>query len=559
VLREPQEHFYSDEPPREWRPVPRNRADRFDSTRLDTRRAAINAAHFVRATAYTQHEFWYLERAHEFLTQLGRTDEAAQLVEQNRHRFIGHYLRDPFFAARAREAADPTTELGLLAQAIQAQPNQWSAYYALARAQLRHRQPQLAQQTLLAYPQFRSKEAHPVGLSNEAGDAGTLLHKAGEAELARPLLELSLRLRTGAAAEMWSGIRLAMTNGDYRAAIDWAQQLHDRYHSEWGLTNVAMFSFMRGEADEGWRAFNEAAQTQAAAEPWLAALIGHRIAGAEDRTLVEFIQNWKRTSGPPQFEALLKEHFLFNMLMIDRPASEQSLRTVLAFGGHSGDRAYGILASGYDALRREDHANAAGHFTQLHNVLMNVSANSKRSSAYVLPYMTLALLRMDKHDEAQALVRSARQRIGTDFYTLMAQAFLDGHAGRAAQARTGLWEAFLERPSAADLPIPPTFQILEACEALLDLSGDDSYRVLLVDLARRQGRAWPVSWAFAFEAKYATDQEERLHALGTALFLDRRSERLTSFSASERNQAAAWFTQNNPFAGRDRKLQTAAR
>ena len=43
-----------------------------------------------------------------------------------------------------------------------------------------------------------------------------------------------------------------------------------------------------------------------------------------------------------------------------------------------------------------------------------------------------------------------------------------------------------------------------------------------------------------------------------ALFLDRRSERLTGFSAAERNRAAAWFAQNNPFAGTHRKLQTAA-
>ncbi len=42
-------------------------------------------------------------------------------------------------------------------------------------------------------------------------------------------------------------------------------------------------------------------------------------------------------------------------------------------------------------------------------------------------------------------------------------------------------------------------------------------------------------------------------------FIAARYERLTGFSVAQRNRAADWFAQNNPFAGRDRKLQTAAR
>ena len=58
---------------------------------------------------------------------------------------------------------------------------------------------------------------------------------------------------------------------------------------------------------------------------------------------------------------------------------------------------------------------------------------------------------------------------------------------------------------------------------------------------------WPWSWAYAFEAKYATDARERERTLGIALYLDPHSEHLAGFSAKERRLAAEWFAKNNPF------------
>jgi hypothetical protein len=95
--------------------------------------------------------------------------------------------------------------------------------------------------------------------------------------------------------------------------------------------------------------------------------------------------------------------------------------------------------------------------------------------------------------------------------------------------------------------IPPGFQLLETCEHLYTTTREDRYRVLLVDLARRQQRAWPVSWAFAFEARYAAQPEQIERALGAALLLDPQSEHLREFSSDQRKRATERFARNNLF------------
>ena len=181
------------------------------------------------------------------------------------------------------------------------------------------------------------------------------------------------------------------------------------------------------------------------------------------------------------------------------------------------------------------------------DALVNVSVNQKRPVSYPLPYVTLALARSGNDEAAEALVRSFRERVGPDFYFLLARAYLDGLAGRGEASREHLWEAFVRQPPLDDLPIQPPFQLLEACERLFELTGDDAYRKLLVDLARRTQVRWPWSWAYAVEAKHGTEPDARRRALALALYLDRHSERLAGVAEAERRAAETWLAQSNPF------------
>ncbi len=547
LLSDPPKNLYQDEPMRPWRSPESNRADRFDGTRLDLRRATSDAAHYVRAARYTHEQFWYLERAFDYLTSAGRKDEARRLVDENRERFVGNYLRDLFLAKLARAAGDAPAEAALLAAAIRSRPDLSSNYEALAVAQLRDHTPAEAQRTLLSQPALADQAGTPCETAERGYAASMILVNVGELELARPLLEMSSRAAADVCWNTLSTIRLAMQRGNYREALALSEGLVTDYGYTDDLAKTATMYFLIGDANAGWKAFQALWQPPKDVEPFSVAFAGHRIVGSSDAQIVQFATQWALPN-QDSFTALCREYFLFNMLMIDRPPSADTLRIALTFEGQSGDRAMALLANGYFAFRTGNHAAAIENFRQVHEALRNLGVHQKRSVNYPLPYMTASLLELGRTEEAAALVSGEIERGSIGFHTLVAQAFVAGWAGDVAKAREFLWRAFVVRPFDPDLAVKSSFQTLEATELLFAKTKDTAYRDLLIDLARRATRAWPDSWAFAMLAKHTQDPDERLRALGIAQFLDRRSERLASFSASERAEAAKWFALNKPFS-----------
>jgi hypothetical protein len=205
------------------------------------------------------------------------------------------------------------------------------------------------------------------------------------------------------------------------------------------------------------------------------------------------------------------------------------------------------LAIGYNAFRRGDYPAAIENLGALTKVGLDKSENAGYKPAYPLPYLAASLVKAGRGDEALALLTTARDRAGKDFYYLLASAYVDGMRGETQKALDNLWLAQFARLDMADVTFPPLFQHLETCERLYELTGDGRYKAVLLDLARRQRIMWPWSWAYAFEAKYATEPQEREAALGVALFLDPQSEHLAGFNDAQRKRAQHWFAANNPF------------
>jgi hypothetical protein len=152
-----------------------------------------------------------------------------------------------------------------------------------------------------------------------------------------------------------------------------------------------------------------------------------------------------------------------------------------------------------------------------------------------------------RDQDADAMLKAHRDQRGRDFHYLLAAAYLEGGRGEQEKAAQLLWEAFVARPGPQDLPIPPRYQLLESCENLLHWTGDERYRTLLLEFARRMQRAWPDSSVYAFDARYAGSADERTRAFAVALYLDRESEHLQALSDAQRKHAAAWVAANNPF------------
>jgi hypothetical protein len=350
---------------------------------------------------------------------------------------------------------------------------------------------------------------------------------------------------------MWSVLSLAQLDRDWSAVGQQGRQLYERYKDTWGLTYAAFASFVTGDQDQGWRDFYQASKQFEDMRPWSAAIAGHRIASTGDDELLGFAKRWKSLSGRRDLEAGLRQHFIFNALMIDRAPSDKALATLDSVAtGLNDPTYYRKLGAGYNAFKRGNYPLVIESLDEITRKAVSKSENTEAAVAYELPYFVASLVKADRREDAQAMLASFRDLAGKDFYYLLASAYFDGLTGATQAALDSLRRAQFERPGMGEVTVPPMFQELEACEKLYELTRDERFRQLLLDLAVRQQKEWPWSWAYTFEAKYATDAAERERALGIALYLDPKSEHLAGFSEAQRKRAAQWFARNNPFKGK---------
>jgi len=212
---------------------------------------------------------------------------------------------------------------------------------------------------------LRSGKGDPTALASQAHTAGELLLIAGESHLARPLFQLSAEYQTQAAARRKSTLRLAQLDGHWQQVRDAGSQLYAEDKDAWGITQAAGASFLMGQSDEGFRAFFEASKQIEDMRPWSAALAGHRIADTQEDELIGFARRWKALSGNKALENALRDHFLFNVLLIDRAPGERAVQSLLSLTEKNGDTLYRNWIKGYSAFKRASFTSAAEAFAPL--------------------------------------------------------------------------------------------------------------------------------------------------------------------------------------------------
>ena len=547
----------ADEPPRPWRgggDVQTGSAESAPKQGASLQRAA---AHYMRTQKYAWDSFNALEQAIVLQERGGQLEQVASLSQEATRRFLGDPARERYLLRRAEDKNDMPAYVALLQQKIREQPEQWPIYLRLATAYLRAREAAYAQQTLLAYPLFQSTAkgtasvniaaAQGGTVSGLAAEAGLLLLSAGEAELARPLFSIAATREPDSAAGMWSRLSIAQIDGNWGEARARAAELHERFQAEGALARAASLSFVLDEHDAGWREFYEASKRSEDFTPWGAALDGHRIEATKPDELLAFAKRWKSLSGDAGTETRLKSYFLFNVLMMDRPVNDAAAQLLQVFAGQRQDSQLAALTAGYRAFKRGDYATVASQLEGLRTSGKGQLHATSAASDYLLPYIALALTQTGRASDARALLEASRKPGERGFYQLLAGAYIEGSDGHTDGALLALWDAFLVLPSRGAAMVPPGFQLLETCERLYALTHDDRYRALLVDLAQRQQRTWPVSWAYAYETRYAVQQDQVERALGFALVLDPQSELLHDFTPELRKRAANRFAKNNLF------------
>lgn len=126
-------------------------------------------------------------------------------------------------------------------------------------------------------------------------------------------------------------------------------------------------------------------------------------------------------------------------------------------------------------------------------------------------------------------------------------AYLCG-TGNNDQAIERIREAFLKRPHTEERPVFSWYQIVEFCEWFYEHSNDSRYLDIALKWVKDYQIIQPMfGWAYAFEAKYAKNEQEKLRALGHALYLDAASWRIAHFSNAEKKAAIKWFERHGDF------------
>lgn len=535
-IYERQYQKYLDEPLRRYRtqvPQERLQFERTSFAQQEMERAIADAR---RRLEYSDRHAQPLRDLVRWLRRAGRPEEALAAIETNRHRFVGTLARAELLAEAREISSGGENPLPVYRELLELDPDSWDARRRLASAYLEDGRAQQAQQTLLEFPGFADHEGHNiVGLSNRAFEAGEYLYRRGEPQLAAALFAQSTRLATWSAREIHSRELLAVLDNNLEGALKQARHQLDRYNDGHAAMRCVLYQVLLGRSDQAGSDFTRFAN-RFDHRPWPAAFVAHRMQGVEGRALEEWLAREKaRDTTRDYLTNALRERHAFMLAFVDRKASDEALALVQrAARANNNSPFYPELAEGYIAFRKADYAGAAAKLRGPHQDLHNISINRREGLSEWLPHVVLAHARGGQAQAAEKLLADHLGNIGIDSDYLIARALMEGGAGRHDAAAASLRLAFHRLPPFSTRSFPPGYTLLEAAEMLLAESGNERYRELIEDLARRLQVEMPYSWAAAFEAKYARDLDTRQLALAAASILDPNSERIAHYPEAER-------------------------
>jgi hypothetical protein len=517
-----------------------------------------------------------------------KPDEAQKLLASIENRFHGHPQRALLFAEDARKRGDTASAERHYLEGIAAQPRNWTSYHKLGMLLFEDGQPDKAAKTFLSYPAFKHPgDEHPVGLANDAYDAGSLFFWSGNFAAAMPLYRIAAGLQTGSGASITSEMRLRLLQGDYQSAMQLSLQRGKRYLSPHAYRDYFGLLHAMGHSDQAWAGFNSLLPQIDEPQLWETALVGHRKqgwsneqiaswaakdpmakagsyvgfsalhlvrAGVTDRkpdaqwiSLVESIERpvWKLSW---QVEQVVRPSTAGRTPLVLGPKAP-SANTVLPLGiiDHAKKTAVAsdlvYFARGYEALRRADYRAAAGTFHEA-STLYDFT---NQALQYMLPYYAFASAKSGDTAALEALLKDMKPEYRRFDYQL-AKAVLAAIGGKQDEALHALHLALHRRPFTDARPLYTEYQYAEIAEWLLEATRDARYRDAMLAWARANQKFSPwYAWPHAMVAKHSREAVERRSAIAMAHYLDPKSERLSAIGKKELEAAVREFTPLNRF------------
>jgi hypothetical protein len=548
----------------------------------------------LHADSVEQRTAWALEalayatsvsEAFEFLPP--GTGEGHQLTvaETLSERFVGDPARPVAIPQPGRHVELPTGDrLVDLRAALKAGPLNWNNYAYLAWELISEQGDYKgAADMMMTYPPFKdAAPEHPVDVALSAFRAGEGLYEAGQPELARPFLEISANLNTGSQASMRARIMLDTLDGHYSEAAARSFVRAQRYPGPDPYRDYLSLMHVLGQGEAAWRGFSQVMSTFEQPPVWRSALVGHRLAGLDARSLRAWLlrpeirtaqyQGWPFA----QYYAILAfsvdrqpPHDLGALIdqiegdpvarafggFTRRPMPGQAGKTEMLAGSplRNGKHPalpdgtpirsdFALFADAYVAMREKEYGESAAKFASLadHYVFEGEAMGMS------VPYFAWSAAKSGDKYGLEKYVTDTR--IGAGFPYWMALAMFAGARHDVDQATKDLDAALHRRPDSGLQPIPTEYQYAEACELLYLETRDERLRTRLVTWVRHWQVVHPVdAWAYALQYSYDPDPEARQHALAMTLYLDPASPHIRGASSAQVKRARAWLDEHNPF------------
>jgi len=513
--------------------------------------------------------------------------EMDALLESIKDRFHGCPDRDMYLAERSLRTEDFGRAEAYLREGIKDAPGDWSSYATLGSLLVHTARPEEAAQVFMSYPGFRpGSSENPVGLSNDAYEAGSYFYWSGEFELARPLYRIAADLNTGSEASMSSRTRLDMLDANYPVVLQDLLTLANRYKSPDDFRDYLGLLHAMGHSREAWSAFDSLVPRLRATELWETALVGQRM----ERKSESDIAAWAARGG---FKDVGKTRghaalYLVRAGVTDRMPSAALAKSVaaLAWPVWRARREGGIvlrlsLAGGFpvlvgthapspinwptrevDTTKMEPVTSDLVYFVEAYRALRLDDA--KRAEAilreassfydltnnnfrHLLPYYAFAAAKLGDTSAVEKLLAriDAEQR---GFYYYLSKAVISGLGSRTDESLRLLKRALFLRYVTSERPVYTDYQYTETIEWLYRETGKPQYRDAALDWAKKVERFAPwYAWPYAMQAELESNAAERRRAIAMAAYLDPGSERLAKLPKAEVASAVRAFKGLNPF------------
>jgi len=499
-----------------------------------------------RQLAYAVKAFDTLEVYYKSLMRSGRDEEAQQLLEENRDRFIGSRFWAKQFLAPYKGRQDDDA-IAAIEKGLAQDPNVWRIRRHLATKLIDRGEYARAQRIILDTPGFSNRE-FAVYNTNKLSKLARLFESKDQFEMAIPLYKIAAAYNTHAWNDYYAKERLAFLSDNYADAAKFAKQNADHYKHSNEKERYLAYLFLLNRDDEAWNYLTTAfINPKKMHMPKYPVRIGFKINQSTREQVLDWLR--QRKSEKNEHIPLTRlESLYFLTFVVGQQPTPQDIKTIEQLNKEfSGSEFIRNWFTGYGQFRRGECKKASSALKYANDYLIKESQELKKQVNYALPYYVGCLLKTNRAKQAYAEWKQSGDTAGTGFYHATAEALLEGYQGNHVEALKLLETAYEMKTRPKWKPIETGLHLVEIAEELMHHSGRNEYRKFILKVARTTQARKVTVWAPAVEIQYDKASLADQSKLARAIFMDPSSYRLKGISPREINSAKRWLRENQAY------------